>query len=35
MKVYKANNIEHIIETMTSDSLSRNSMLINFMKMIA
>lgn len=35
MKVYNDGNIEHIIETMTNNSLSRNTMLINFMKMIA
>ena len=35
MKVYNDNNNEHIIETLITDSLSRNTMLINFMKMLA
>ena len=35
MKIYNDNNNQHIIETLIENKLSRNVMLVNFMKMIA
>lgn len=35
MKFYSDDNNEHIIETLLNDSLSRNKMLINFMKVVS
>jgi len=35
MKIYNENNNQHIIETLIENKLSRNVMLVNFMKMVA